>query len=192
MSVENRTALIRNAAIAAIVGSTVGGATGLWSVRHPAATITMAAPAAPVTVATEAANSPKVDVTAGSPQPHPQPLPPVPESAERRSNKAARLVPDPVAATVTSAATPARSAGTTEDDEHVLQRARALARRPDVPALLALREGVVRRAAERGLADSPSIKGELDELDQRLDEARQLRLKLDAEEFRKSDSKRPR
>ena len=74
----------------------------------------------------------------------------------------------------------------------MLQRARALARRPDVTALIALRDDVVRRATERGIADSSSVKSELDELDQRLNEARTLQLKLDADEFRKADSKRPR
>jgi hypothetical protein len=73
-----------------------------------------------------------------------------------------------------------------------LQRARTLARRPDVTALMALRDDVVRRATERGIADSPSVQGELHELDQRLNEARRLQLKLDAEEFRKADSKGPR
>jgi len=55
---------------------------------------------------------------------------------------------------------------------------------------VALREGVVRRATENGLASSPAVKAELAELDRRLDEARLLRLKLDAEEFR--TAKRPR
>jgi hypothetical protein len=78
-----------------------------------------------------------------------------------------------------------------DDHSQLLQRARTLARRPDVTALIALRDDVVRRATERGLAASSSVKDELDELDLRLNEARLLRLKLDAEEFRKTDSKRP-
>lgn len=73
-----------------------------------------------------------------------------------------------------------------DDDEHVLQRARALARRPDVNALLALRDGVNRRAEERGEKGSAATKRLLDELDRYLTEARQLRLKLDREEFQKS------
>jgi len=190
MSAQNKTALIRNAAIAALIGSTVGAATGLWSLRAPTATtttttttaapapvITAAAPvvtaAAPVvTAATAAADSPKVSVTA-------------------RTNTAAPSLPPPVQATVQSETT-APAADTTRDDEDVLQRAGRLARRPDVAALLALREDVARRAAERGLADSQPVKTELDELDRRLSEARMLQLKLDAEELRKADSKRPR
>jgi len=190
MSAQNKTALIRNAAIAALIGSTVGAATGLWSLRAPTATtttttttaapapvITAAAPvvtaAAPVvTAATAAADSPKVSVTA-------------------RTNTAAPSLSPPVQATVQSETT-APPADTTRDDENVLQRAGRLARRPDVAALLALREDVARRAAERGLADSQPVKTELDELDRRLSEARMLQLKLDAEELRKADSKRPR
>ena len=183
MSAQNKTALIRNAAIAALIGSTVGAATGLWSLRAPTATTTTttttAAPApvitaaAPVvTAATAAADSPKVSVTA-------------------RTNTAAPSLPSPVQATVQSETT-APAADTTRDDEDVLQRAGRLARRPDVAALLALREDVMRRAAERGLTDSQPVKTELDELDRRLSEARMLQLKLDAEELRKADSKRPR
>jgi hypothetical protein len=73
-----------------------------------------------------------------------------------------------------------------DDDEHVLQRARALAQRPDVNALLALRDGVSRRAEERGEKESAATKRLLDGLDRFLAEARQLRLKLDREEFQKS------
>jgi hypothetical protein len=190
MSPENRSRLIRNAALAAIVGSTVGGATGLWSLRDPAATRSIAAPAPAAAVALETPNSPKPVGITGSSQPQSQSRAPIPQPAERRAKSAEQPAFAAVTAAVRPAATPARSAGPTNDDGDVLERARALARRPDVTALLALREGVVRRAAERGLADSPAIKGELAELDQRLDEARLLRLKLDAEEFR--NSKRPR
>ena len=77
----------------------------------------------------------------------------------------------------------------TNDDAHVLERARALARRPDVTALMALRDDVVRRATERGIAGSSSIKSQLDEIDVRLNEARLLQLKLDALELRKANSK---
>jgi hypothetical protein len=194
MSAANRTRLIRNGAIAAIVGSTVGGAIGVWSLRHPGVTVTAvttAAPARAVTTATETANRPAADVIAGSPPTQPQPPARAPQPADRRTSPAARPAPVPVTATK-SAAAPSPSAGAAEDDAQVLQRARALARRPDVAALIALRESVARRAAERGRADAPSIRSELDELDQRLNEARTLQLKLDAEELRKAESKRPR
>ena len=69
-----------------------------------------------------------------------------------------------------------------------MARARALAQRPDVKALVALRESVVRRAAERGETGSAASKQQLDELDRYLEEARRLRLKLDAEEFRHAEA----
>jgi hypothetical protein len=84
------------------------------------------------------------------------------------------------------------AAPSADDKADVLERARTLARRPDVTALMALREDVVLRAKERGIAGSSSVKSELNELDRRLTEARTLQLKLDAEEFRKADSKPPR
>jgi len=71
-------------------------------------------------------------------------------------------------------------------DRDVLPRARALAQRPDVRALLELREGIVRRAAERGETESASTKDQLDDLDRYLTEARTLQLKLDAQALRAS------
>jgi hypothetical protein len=92
-------------------------------------------------------------------------------------------------ATLLKQASPTASP-TAHDDADVLQRARTLARLPDVTALIALRNEVVRQAAENGTAGSSSIKGELEEIDLRLNEARRLRLRLDAEELRKADSRR--
>ena len=89
----------------------------------------------------------------------------------------------------TSAPTNGETLPSTVDDGHVLQRARTLARRPDVSALMALREDVARRASEQGIAGSPSVKGELDAIDVSLNEARLLRLKLDAQELRSAESK---
>jgi hypothetical protein len=106
----------------------------------------------------------------------------------------ASRVAAPAAATLMTATEPTRArtnpaSPSADDDAQVLQRARALARRPDVTALMALRDDVVRHATERGIADSSSIKSELDEIDLRLNEARLLQLKLDAEELRKASSK---
>ena len=61
-----------------------------------------------------------------------------------------------------------------------------LAQRPDVNSLVALREAVLRRAEDAGEKESPATKQRLDEIDRYLTEARVLRLKLDAAEFRKS------
>jgi hypothetical protein len=68
----------------------------------------------------------------------------------------------------------------------VLARARSLADRQDVLALMALRETVVRAAEQRGDADSAGVKSVLDQVDQRLNEARMKRLKSDAEQFRRA------
>jgi hypothetical protein len=66
-----------------------------------------------------------------------------------------------------------------------VQRARVLAQRPDVKGLVALREEVLRRAEVSGENESPATKRQLEEIDRYLAEARVLRLKLDAAEFRK-------
>jgi hypothetical protein len=72
-----------------------------------------------------------------------------------------------------------------DDSRDAVQRARVLAKRPDVKGLVALREEVLRLAEEAGEQESPATKGQLDEIDRYLTEARVLRLKLDAAEFRK-------
>ena len=75
-----------------------------------------------------------------------------------------------------------------------MQRARALAQHADVKALVALRESIIQRAQERGETDSARSKQQLDEIGGYLAEARQLRLRLDAEQFRNAgaDARRPR
>jgi hypothetical protein len=72
-----------------------------------------------------------------------------------------------------------------DDSRDAVQRARVLAQRPDVKGLVALREEVLRRAEVSGGNESPEAKRQLDEIDRYLTEARVLRLKLDAAEFRK-------
>jgi len=72
------------------------------------------------------------------------------------------------------------------DGQDVRLRARTLAARPDVKALVALRESVVRRAEERGETEAEASKQLLDDLDRYLEGARELRLKLDAEELRRA------
>ena len=66
-----------------------------------------------------------------------------------------------------------------------LPLARELAKRIDVTGLIALREEVAARAEQAGEQDAPATKQRLDEIDRYLAEARVLRLKLDAAEFRK-------
>jgi hypothetical protein len=137
----------------------------MWSLPRPAASVNAAAPAVSA--------SPVVTLSATTPS---TPLP----------NQVALALSQPTRAQTNAAAAPSA------DEADVLDRARALARRPDVTALMALREDVLLRAQERGIAGSSSVKSELNELDRRLTEARTLQLKLDAEEFRKADSKPPR
>jgi hypothetical protein len=170
MPIESSAGLLPKAVVAALVGSVAGGSAGVWSLRRPASVNTAAPVSAVSPVATPSATQPATDARASAP--------PSPSLSMRVAT-----APQP-----TRAATNA-TAPSADDESHVLQRARTLARRPDVTALMALRDDVVRRATERGIAGSSSVKGELDELELRLDEARTLQLKLDAEEFRKADSK---
>jgi hypothetical protein len=170
MPLESSAGLLPRAVIAALVGSVAGGVAGVWSLSRPATSVNAAAPAAsPVatpsatTAATGAGSLPSASL--------PTRVAPAVQPTQNRTN---------------TTAPPA------DDEADVLQRARTLASRPDVTALLALREDAVRRAKERGTAGSLSVKGELDELDRRLNEARALQLKLDAEAFRKADSQQPR
>jgi hypothetical protein len=163
MTVESRAGLLSKAVIAALVGSVAGGIAGAWSLRRPAASVNAGAPA----------------VSAASPVATPSAATPTTDGDAGSTQ--------PATGVRTNAAAPSA-----DDEALVLQRARTLARGPDVTALMALRDDVVRRASDRGIAGSSSVKSELDELDQRLNEARALRLKLDAEEFRKAGSKPPR
>jgi len=157
--------VLPKAAVAVLVGAVAGGVAGVWSLRQPAASANISAspvagPAVKVVTAGAAGSSRSTSLTTQ--------VPPATEPAGAHTN-------------------PAPSSA--DDDAQVLQRARTLARHPDVAGLIALREDVVRRAAERGNAGFASIKGELAEIDLRLNEARLLQLKLDAEELRKASSK---
>jgi hypothetical protein len=81
-----------------------------------------------------------------------------------------------------------------DDGQELMQRARALAQGADVKALVALRESIIERANERGETESAGSKQQLAEIDRYLAEARRLRLRLDAEQFRNAgaDASRPR
>jgi hypothetical protein len=172
---QNRLVLVRNAVIAAIVGSTCGALGGAWSVyrlpaiRTPVATVPM-----PTAIIASSSTSPRVKAVEEV-------------SAQRETPPAATLaVPVSVPPTrARKAPVAASDAAVAADPQDVLERARALAQRPDVKTLVALRENVALRAAERGEKDSAATKQQLDELDRYLAEARALRLKIDALEFRK-------
>jgi hypothetical protein len=106
------------------------------------------------------------------------PEPPAPVDAPSREPASA---PSPLE---TPQAAPAVVARASSQDP--LQQARELAKRMDVTGLIALREEVAARAEQVGEQDAPATKRRLDEIDRYLAEARALRLKADAAEFRKS------
>jgi hypothetical protein len=176
---HSRSRLIRTAVIAAIAGSTCGAVAGLWSVHRGASDVTPAAQKSMgIVVATSASASSGADAAVGA-------------SARRDVRTVDALVPSvPVPTTglagPTAAAASRQVLSGGDDGQNVLHRARALAQRPDVNALLALRDGISRRAEERGEKESPDNKRLLDELDRYLTDARLLRLKLDGDEFRAS------
>ena len=155
--------MIRNAVIAAIVGAACGAAAGLWSIHSwpPHVTAAVPTPRERAAVASLPAKPASLD------QDKSVPIPP--------NTQAAPPQPPP----------PTLTAG---DGRNVLQHARALAQRPDVRALLELREGIARLAAERGETESRATKGQLDQLDRYLTEARTLRLKLDRQALRASSA----
>jgi type IV secretory pathway VirB10-like protein len=168
MSVQSRAGILPKALVAALVGTVAGGTAGVWSLRGRAASVNGTAP---VFTNSSGATPSATTSTTGAAYPSPSTSLPTPPAA----------APQPNQTPTHAAELPAA------DDAQVLERARALARRPDVTALMALRDEVVRRAMERGVASSSSVTTELNELDRRLNEARTLRLKLDAEEFRKTN-----
>jgi hypothetical protein len=202
MSKQNRSLVVRHAAIAAVLGAIVGTSAGLWSVRHaplkatpvmPVTSVTRVTPAAAVphatgtpVIARPSAAPPAADSSAAVARSRPAPgVPPAPSHPVSTKSVVASASPT---ATNTAAAVASQSRPVRTEIVDPLGRARALAQRPDVKGLVALREGFIRRAEARGDANSAETKQQLEELDRYLAEARALRLKLDAEEFRKSSA----
>ena len=66
-----------------------------------------------------------------------------------------------------------------------VRRAKELAQRPDVTALVSLREAVLSRAEAAGRKDDPATMREIEAINRYLFEARALRLRLDAAAIRK-------
>ena len=155
--------LIRKAAIAVLAGCAVGAAAAavsvsLWSRsadRSPAA-------AKAVGISTPQRSS----VAAAAVQTASEP--------REASAPAAGAGPESVAVA---------TGGAAPRDEPQLQRARELARRADVKALMALRDGLSQQAEANGAAP-PASKQLLDRLERYLTEARALRLKLDGDALR--------
>jgi len=179
MRLEGNGRLIRHAGLAALIGAAVGAGAGVYSLRSAAAPADETVPPAVISTAT----------------PSPPPSPPAPAIESRRrpvestpiatNGVVTRPRHDPAASKRNE---PARAPAATPADSPpaVLARARALADRQDVIGLMALRETVVRAAQQRGDADSAAVKSVLEQVDQRLNEARMMRLKSDAEQFRRA------
>jgi len=153
-----RSRVFRKALIAAVVGGTGLAVTGYWSrpAGRPHAPPAVAATAAPIAPPTRPPSPPRPEPAAVQPQPQGKP--------QTRAEPASRGF---------------------DEDRDPVQRARVLAQRPDVKGLVALREEVLRRSEASGEKESPAATRQLDEIDRYLTEARVLRLKLDAAEFRK-------
>jgi hypothetical protein len=169
----SRSPVVRNVVAAAVVGTAGGALAGLWSVRHERSKVAPVQTSMKTAVVGSSSTSPDQSATVPG-----APKTPAASASGAPSTTAAAVAP-----------TQPRPA-----DEDLLQRARSLARRPDVKALVELRESLVQRAEERGEKESPETKRLLDEVDRYLAEARALRLKLDALEFKNAsaDGSRPR
>ena len=195
MPMHSSSQIIRDVVVALAVGTAIGTTAGLWTTpdtpRPLSAVETQPAAARP---APEAA--PAVAGTAGvqsklrvreKPAPigaaavarPPQRQPPAVETVVQgqRSLPGAGLVPP---------SAESRPADAADSD---LNRARELAQRADVKALLAVRERVVRRVQDAGEQDAPAARQQLEQIDRYLADARALRLRLDAQDFRKGSDR---
>ena len=178
---SRRSHLIRNATIAALLGSIAGAIAGFWSVRYRADGVPVSTTASGESVAAAPASPPTGATTSQSGQD--------PAARDALSNSIAVATKG----VVPSAAPPAsdRPVLTENDGEKVVQRARALAGVPDVSGLVALRESISRRAEERNELQSPAARELIRELDRYLADARRLRLKLDGEALRRDQTVKP-
>jgi hypothetical protein len=174
---RSRSHFIRNAGLAALVGGTIGAGAGLWSVRDRTTTSVSLAPKSPGGDVA-ASLAPAAAEAASTAPGHPDVT-----SRDRPAPAVAAATNGVARPTAPAAAVPADSAR--DDRQNVVQLARALAERPDVKALVALRDRISRRPDERGDQESAATEDLLREIDRYLAEARRLRLKLDADDLRK-------
>lgn len=179
MRLENSGALIRHAALAALIGAAVGAGAGVYSLRGAATPAAETAPSAPISTATPASPAPQASPAIESPR---SPA----ESAPIATNGVVTRVRRDAAASKRDEPTRRPAATPADSPTAVLARARSLADRQDVLGLMALRETVVRAADQRGDTDSSGVKSVLAQVDERLNEARMMRLKSDAEQFRRA------
>lgn len=106
--------------------------------------------------------------------------------------QAAAVIVEPVAppapaapASRPPAAEPQRPAR--DDGGSAVARARDLAQRGDVSALLALRDEIIQRSQQSGESESAATQRELEEVDRYITEARLRRLKIDGAALQKSE-----
>jgi hypothetical protein len=178
--------IAKQVVIAAIVGTAGGAVAGLLSVAQKPAVASPAAVQTPSrTVVTKSPATTPAERSASAPV---TPRDAASVASPVQAVPAAAKVSLPVAAATKAAPSVPAPVPERVDGGDLLQRARALAQRPDVKALVALRESMVQRAAERGETESAASKQQLAELDRYLQQARLLRLKLDAEEFKHAEA----
>jgi hypothetical protein len=179
-SIRGRSRLIRNATIAALIGSTLGAAAGFWSVRDRASAVAVPPMSTGGNVAVSPATLPTE--TAGGPSARDLPA----RDGSNSTPVATRgVVPS------TGPVTNGRSGPPQNDHQKLVQRARTLAEVPDVYGLVALRESIIRGATERGEQESPATQELIREVDRYLSAARELRLKLDGEALRRDLAANP-
>ena len=177
-SIRRRSRLIRNATIAALIGSTLGAVAGLWSVRDwtsgvAVSTMSTGGIAAASSASTNAARGQSGrDLTAG-------------DGSNATPVATKGVVPSTLPVTNAGSGLPQN------DSQQLVQRARTLAQVPDVYALVALQESIIRGANERGEQESPATQELIREIERYLAEARELRLKLDGEAFRRDQTANP-
>ena len=176
-----RSRLIRNATIAALVGSTIGAAAGVWSVRKGGTTIAVS-PMSPGESVVASSSSPTTAVANG---------PSRRDGTARDDGSSAIAVATRGIVQPAAPAAAVRSGSAEDEHQKIVQRARTLAAVPDVAALVALRESTSRRADERGEQESPSAQALIREIDKYLADARRLRLKLDGDDLRREQAANP-
>jgi len=175
---ESDARLIRRAALAALIGAAIGAGAGVYSLGS--AVSPADEPPAPAALSTETPPAPPSQTAPAIESPR-SPAESIPIATNGIVAGPPHDPPPPKRdPTRPSVPAPADSAAA------VVARARSLADRQDVLGLIALREAFVRAAEARGDADSAGVKSVLDQVDQRLNDARMMRLKSDAEQFRRA------
>jgi hypothetical protein len=179
-SLRRRSRLIRNATIAALIGSTLGAVAGLWSVRDRTSGVAVSTMSTGGNVAASSASSP---TNAASGQ----------SGRDLAAGDGSNSTPVATKGVVPSTmpVTNARSDPPQNARQKLVQRARTLAEVPDVYALVALRESIIRGATERGEQESPPTQELIREVERYLAAARELRLKLDGEALRRDQATNP-